>query len=89
MFLNFLEFAVEGIEGQGKAALGDVQIKFDFLGRRERMDHAGHGAQLVGGVKADDPLRGGGHGDGDPVALFQAERGQGIGAAVDFGPNCR
>ncbi|OQC74113.1 MAG: hypothetical protein BWX45_00102 [Deltaproteobacteria bacterium ADurb.Bin002] len=83
--LHLLELGVKGVQREREAAFGDVEVEFNFLGRGKRMNHAGHRPQLVGRVKSDDALRRGGHGDGDAVALLQAQRGQRVGAPVDFG----
>ena len=42
--LNLFELSEKGVEGQRKAAFGGVQVKFDLLGRRQRVNHAGHRA---------------------------------------------
>ena len=84
--LDLLEFSVKGVERQREAALGRLEVEFDLLGGRQGVDHARHDAQLVGGVEADDPLRAGGHGDRDPVALLHPQGGQRVGTPVDLFP---
>ena len=83
VFPDLPELAEKSIQGQGETAAAQVQIEFDLRGRGQWMDHAGHTAQLVYGVKTDHGLGAGGHGDGHPVALLQSHRGKGSRAAID------
>jgi len=83
LFRKAFKTLLKQIQRESDAALADVQVIGDFGGRGEGMNHAGHNAELVGGVKANDALRRGRHGNRHPVALFQAERRQRVGAKVD------
>jgi len=79
------ELAVKGVDGKSETAPADPEIKGNLLGGGKGMNHTGHGADLVGGIKADDTLRGGGHGNRNPVPFLQSQRIQCPGTSIDFG----
>ena len=77
-----LEFIVELIEGDGGDAFGFVEIELNFLLGGQRMHHVGNAAHQIDGVEQVNGLRAVGHGDGDLVALPDANGFQCLGAGL-------
>ena len=74
-----LEFVVELIESNGGDALGFVEIELDLLLGGQRMHHVGNAAHQIDGVEQINGLGAVGHGDGDLVALPDADGFQRLG----------
>ena len=77
-----LEFIVELIEGDGGDAFGFVEIELNFLLSGQGMHHVGNAAHQIDGVEQVNGLRAVGHGDGDLVALPDANGFQCLGTGL-------
>ena len=76
LWQNLGYLVVELIQSQNGLGVGEIQVKGDFAGGRQGMNHIGHGADAVQGIEAVQCLGGVGHTDGNPVALFNAHGGK-------------
>ena len=80
---DFRHLPVELIQGQHGLGMGHIQVKSNFLGSGQGMDHVGDGSDAVQGIEAVQGLGGVGHTNGHPVALADAQLHQALGGPVD------
>ena len=75
---------IELVQGDGGDAFRFIEIEFDFLFRRQGVNHIGDAAHQIDGVEQVDGLGAVGHGDGDPVIFPDADGPQGLGAELNL-----
>ena len=87
--LNLRYLVIELIQRQNCLGMGCIQIKCDFLGGRQGVNHVGNGPDAIEAIKAVQRLGGIGHADGHPVTLadahFVQSFGRGLNAAHKLG----
>ena len=81
---DFLKLGVELPQGQAQDALRVIDVAHNLLLAGEGVNHVGHGANPVDGIKQNDSLGGVGHTDGDPLSHFHALSLQGPGCQVNL-----
>ena len=81
---NPLKLVIKLIQRDGGDAFRFIEVEFDLLFCRQRMDHIGNAAHQIDGVEQVNGLRAVGQRNGDPVALTDADGFQRLGAGLDL-----